>query len=71
MSDVMVTDGNFGATEVVPQDGEVVDFDWDIDDYKSKERFAVFDNDDVLQMIQTLTSGLSILPKDWFESDER
>ena len=32
-SNLMVTDGNFGAREVVPRDGEVFDFDWNIDEY--------------------------------------
>lgn len=57
---VMITDGPFGATEVVPQEGEVYDFDWNIDEYKDDEWFYVYDNNDVLQMIQTLTKGLKI-----------
>ena len=68
-SELMVTDGKFGAREVVPSDGDVFDFDWNIDEYKDEEQFAVFDNNDVLQMIQTLTSGLKIPLKDWFEYD--
>lgn len=59
-SELMVTDGEFGAREVVPRDGEVFDFDWNIEEYVSDSMFAVFDNEDVLQMIQTLTSGLQI-----------
>lgn len=59
-SELMVTDGDFGAREVIPYHGEVFDFDWNIKEYKDDELFAVFDNDDVLQMIQTLTSGLKI-----------
>ena len=70
-SSLMVTDGNFGVREVVPRDGEVFDFDWNIDEYGDEQQFAVFDNNDVLQMIQTLTSGLKIPLKDWFENDER
>ena len=69
-SELMVTDGKFGAGEVVPRDGEVFDFDWNIDEYKDENQFTVFDNNDVLQMIQTLTSGLKIPLKDWFEYDE-
>lgn len=60
MSELMVTDGSFGAREVIPKDGEVFDFDWDIDEYREDELFAVYDNNDVLQMIQTLTGGLKI-----------
>lgn len=59
-SSIMVTDGSFGAREVVPHEGEVFDWDWDIKEYKDSDLFAVFDNSDVLQMIQTLTSGLKI-----------
>ena len=69
-SAVMVTDGNFGAREVIPKDGEVFDFDWNIEEYADDKQFAVFDNNDVLQMIQTLTLGLKIALKDWFEYDD-
>ena len=59
-SELMVTDGEFGARQVIPYQGEVFDFDWNIKEYRSDGMFAVFDNNDVLQMIQTLTSGLQI-----------
>lgn len=59
-SELLVTDGDFGAREVIPHDGEVFDFDWNIEEYEDEELFAVFDNNDVLQIIQTLTSGLKI-----------
>ena len=59
-SELMVTDGDFGARCVFPHDGRVFDFDWNIREYQSDKLFAVFDNNDVLQMIQTLTSGLQI-----------
>lgn len=59
-SSVMVTDGEFGATEVLPYNGEVFDFDWNIEEYYERDLFVVFDNNDILQMIQTLTSGLKI-----------
>lgn len=68
MSELMVTDGDFGAREVIPHDGEVFDFDWNIGEYRENEQFAVFDNNDVLQMIQTLTSGLSIQLKPWYRN---
>ena len=60
LSDVKVTDGDFGATCVIPYEGEVFDFDWNIGEYSESDRFMIFDNNDVLQMIQTLTSGLKI-----------
>lgn len=60
LSSVMVTDGQFGAREVIPEHGEVFDYDWNIKEYSDDDLFAVFDNNDVLQMIQTLTSGLNI-----------
>ena len=59
-SELMVTDGKFGARQVIPYHGEVFDFDWNIKEYKDNQLFAVFDNNDVLQMIQILTSGLQI-----------
>lgn len=66
-SDLIVTDGDFGATCVIPYHGEVFDFDWNIEEYNADKQFAVYDNNDVLQMIQTLTKGLKIDIKDWFE----
>lgn len=63
---LMVTDGDFGATEVIPYHGEVYDFDWSVDELQDDDLLAVYDNNDVLQMIQTLTSGLQIpLFEDW------
>lgn len=67
-SPLMVTDGDFGATEVIPLDGEVFDFDWNIGKYKNDQFFAVFDNNDVLQMIKTLTSGIKIKLNAWFDN---
>lgn len=58
--DVLVTDGNFGATSIVPRNGEVFSFNWDIDEYKNDATFCVFENEDILQIIQTLTSGLKL-----------
>ncbi len=48
MSELMVTDGDFGARVVIPHGGEVFDFDWNIGEYGDNEQFAVFDNNDVL-----------------------
>ena len=67
-SSLMVTDGDFGATEIVPYHGEVFDFDWNIEEYKEEELFMIFDNNDILQMIKTLTSGLKIELKDWYDN---
>ena len=66
-SALMVTDGDFGATEVIPVNGEVFDFDWNIGEYSDEDLFAVFDNEDVLQMIQTLVSGIKTQLKDWWQ----
>lgn len=72
--EIMVTDGridgtgdHFGATIVVPHNGEVFDFDWNIEEYKESAVFAVYDNEDILQMIQTLTRGLRINLKSYWE----
>lgn len=66
-SEIMVTDGDFGATCLVPYHGEAFDFDWNIREYQEKELFIIFDNNDILQMIQTLTTGLKIELKDYYE----
>lgn len=67
ISELMVTDGDFGAREVIPLDGEIFDVDWNIEEYRDDDQFAIFDNNDVLQMIQTLTSGLKIKLRNWFD----
>lgn len=59
-SELMVTDGDFGATNVLPYEGEVFDWDWNIDEYNDDDLFAVFDNNDILQMIQTLSKGVKV-----------
>lgn len=66
-SELMVTDGSFGARNVIPHDGEAFAFDWTIEEYRDEDLFAVYDNNDVLQMIQTLASGLKIQLKAWYE----
>lgn len=64
-SEIMITDGDFGATCLIPYHGEVFDFDWNIGEYSDDDLFMIFDNNDVLQMIQTLTSGLKIKLEDY------
>lgn len=59
-SDIMITDGDFGATCLVPYQGEVFDFDWNIKEYSTTDEFYVFNQNDILQMIQNLTKGLKI-----------
>lgn len=66
-SDIMVTDGDFGARALVPHEGEVFDFDWNINEYRDTAMFVIFDNNDILQMIQTLTSGLKIKLKGLYD----
>lgn len=68
LSQLMVVDdgpndtyGAFGATNVIPWHGEI--WDWDCSssaDYRDDDLFMVFDNNDILQMIQTLTKCLNI-----------
>ncbi len=58
--ELMVTDGDFGATCVLPFHGEIYDYDWNIKEYSDDDQFVVLDNSDILQMIQTLTKGLKI-----------
>lgn len=54
------TEDAFGATKVIPWHTEVFDWDWNSSEYNDNELFMVFDNNDILQMIQTLTQGLNI-----------
>lgn len=67
ISELMVTTGMFGAKYIVPIDGEVYESDWDITQYYLDDKFAVYDNDDILQMIQNLTSGLRVDLHAWFD----
>lgn len=60
VTDVLVTDGFFGAKSIIPQNGEVFNFDWNIEEYSDDDIFYVFEHEDILQIIQTLTSGLQI-----------
>ena len=66
-SEIMITDGDFGATCIIPYHGEVFDFDWNIKEYNMTDLFVIFDNADILQIIQILTSGLKIKLKDYYE----
>ena len=66
-SEIMLTDGDFGATCIIPHHGEVFNFDWNIEEYNMVDLFIIFDNADILQMIQILTSGLKIKLKDYYE----
>lgn len=68
---VLVTDGDFGATLLVPTvDGEIFDFDWNIEEYSDDEDFYVLDYADILQIIQTLTKGLRIQLHPWWEMED-
>lgn len=65
---VLVTDGDFGATCLVPTaDGDVFDYDWNIEEYSDNDGFYVLDYADILQIIQTLTKGLRIQLHPWWE----
>lgn len=65
-TDVLVTNGDFGARSIIPQNGEVFDFDWNIEECNDNDTFYVFENEDILQIIQTLTSGLKIKLTPWY-----
>lgn len=58
--EIMVTDGEFGATCLVPHEGEVFDLDWNIKECFDDDTFAIYDHTDILQMIQTLTKSLEL-----------
>lgn len=59
-NDLMVTTNSFGALYVIPKEGEVITWDWNIKESWDTDHFAVYDHSDILQMIQILTSGLKI-----------
>ena len=66
----LVTDGDFGATFLVPTaDGEIFDFDWNIEEHSDDDEFYVLDYADILQIIQTLTKGLRIQLHPWWETE--
>lgn len=58
--EIMITDGTFGAACLVPHEGEVFDWDWNIAESSDDELFAIYDNNDILQMIQNLTKCLDL-----------
>ena len=58
LSDVMVAERDFGATDVVPLHGETFCWDWNIGEYNVTDKFYVFDVSEILQMIRTLVRGL-------------
>lgn len=65
LSDVMVKHGHeFGATNVVPVDGEVNAWDWSIWDYDDSATFAIFDEREILFMVKTLLNAVSLIPYD-------
>lgn len=62
IGELMVSDeGAFGATYVIPWHGEVFDFDFNVEEYRDDDDsyFMVFDNNDIAQMIQTLSSAFN------------
>lgn len=61
VGELMVSDeGAFGATCVIPWHGEVFDFDFNIEEYGDDDNyFMVFDNNDIAQMIQTLSTAFN------------
>lgn len=58
--DVHISDGTFGATTLIPENGEIIDYDWSINEYEDDDKFAVFSPTDIMKMIQLLVKGLDI-----------
>lgn len=64
-SDIMIKDDFvFGATTLVPIDGEVFDFDWNLNEYKDNDLFIVFEEQEIMMMIKTLLRGISLIEGD-------
>lgn len=69
-SELMVTDYyGYGVTNVIPFHGDVLHWDFNINGYsdESKELFMVFDNNDIAQMIQTLSLAFNDIKLLWEE----
>lgn len=54
----------FGATDIVPIDGEVFGWDWSLNEYREKDLFAVFEEKEIMAMIKTLLRGISLIEGD-------
>lgn len=64
-SDIMIKDDFcFGATTLVPIDGEVFDFDWNLNEYKDDDLFIVFEEREIIMMIKLLLRGISLIDGD-------
>lgn len=49
----------FGATSLIPdEDGELFDYDWNLEEYKDSDRFYIFEQAEVLRMIKLLMRGI-------------
>lgn len=65
LSDVMVKDDyTFGATNIVPINEEVFDWDWSLNEYRDTDLFIVFEEKEILMMIKTLMRGVSLIEGD-------
>jgi hypothetical protein len=52
-------DYEFGATTLMPdEDGEIFDYDWNINDYNDNDKFIIFEEKEILQMIKLLMRGI-------------
>lgn len=58
--DLMVADEPVGARYVVPGHGVSFKQSWKIEEYQEHTLFAIFDNKDILQIIQTLVCRVSL-----------
>ena len=64
-SDIMLKDDFlFGATTLVPIDGEVFDFDWNLNEYKDDDLFIVFEEREIMMMVKILLRGISLIEGD-------
>lgn len=58
--DLMVAEGPVGARYVIPGHGVFFKQNWNVEEYREHTLFAIFDNKDILQIIQTLVCRLSL-----------
>lgn len=61
--ELMVTDGIFGATDIIPYDGDSFCWDFNINEYPDDDKtlFILFNNNDIAHMIKILASAFNDL----------
>lgn len=61
--ELMVTDGIFGATDIIPYEGDSFDWDFNINEYTDDDKtlFMLLNNNDIAHMIKILSRAFNNL----------